>query len=94
MGKKQKTKKVKKLKTIEKRKTEIENVKKQLSDIGFADSNPDVQYAYKIFDEYIKFGSAFTGKIKINGFKRILDIILSNRSHIQTVVCLKYDEFV
>ena len=93
MGKK-KNKKIKKLKTLEKRRLEIENVKKQLSDIGFSESNPDVQYAYKIFDEYINYGSAYTGKIKINGFKRILDIILSNRSHIQTVVCLKYDEYV
>ena len=92
--KKNKTEKTKNLKTKQKRQEEIEKVKTQISEIGFSNVNPDIEYAYKIFDDYINHGTSYTGKIKINGFKRILDIILSNRSHIQTVVCLKFDETV
>ena len=86
--------KTKSLKTKETRLQEITKVKNQLRSIGFSTSNPDIQEAYKIMDDYVDFGSAFTGKVKINGFKRVLEMILSNRAHIQSTICLKHNENV
>ena len=87
-------KKTKSLKTKEIRMAEINKVKNQLRNIGFSTSNPDIQEAYKIMDDYVEYGSAYTGKIKINGFQRVLEMILSNRSHIQSTICLKHNEHV
>lgn len=92
MGKKKKVKKNKPLKTFSFRENEINEVKNKLKTIGFSENNPDVEYAYKIFDDYVKYGTAYTGKIKINGFKRVLELILSNREHIKSTICLKYQE--
>ena len=86
--------KTKSLKTKETRLQEITKVKNQLRSIGFSTSNPDIQEAYKIMDDYVDFGSAFTGKVKINGFQRVLEMILSNRAHIQSTICLKHNENV
>ena len=97
MSKKTKKKqltKTKSLKTKETRYEEITKVKNQLRSIGFSTSNPDIQEAYKIMDDYVDFGSAFTGKVKINGFQRVLEMILSNRAHIQSTICLKHNENV
>ena len=96
MSKKQKKRltKTKSLKTKETRHEEITKVKNQLRSIGFSTSNPDIQEAYKIMDDYVDFGSAFTGKVKINGFQRVLEMILSNRAHIQSIICLKHNENV
>ena len=94
MGKKKKVKKVKPVKTKLFRENEINKVKEQLRSIGFSTDNPDIQYAYKILDDYIEYGTAYTGKIKINGFKRVLEIIVSNRKHIKSTICLKYQEDV
>ena len=82
------------MKTKETRHEEITKVKNQLRSIGFSTSNPDIQEAYKIMDDYVDFGSAFTGKVKINGFQRVLEMILSNRAHIQSIICLKHNENV
>ena len=95
MGKKKnKIKKIKPLKTKETREKEIVKVKLQLRNIGFSIDNPDIKEAYKIFDDYVNFGTAFTGKIKINGFQRVLEIILSNREHITSTICLKFNKEV
>ncbi len=89
----EKNKKIQKTtKTKLKRQEEIQKVQLQLQQIGFSSDNPDIKYAYSIFNDYIEYGTAFTGKIKINGFQRVLDIILSNRSHIQTTICLQYNK--
>ncbi len=89
----EKKKKIQKTtKTKLKRQEEIQKVQSQLQQIGFSSDNPDIRYAYSIFNDYIEYGTAFTGKIKINGFQRVLDIILSNRSHIQTTICLQYNK--
>ena len=90
----QKKEKKTKLKTKEFRLQEIQKVKNQLTNIGFSDVNPDIVDAFKIFDDYIEYGTAFTGKIKINGFQRVLNIILSNRSHITSTICLEFNKEV
>tara|TARA_B100001094_G_scaffold294626_1_gene315401 strand:- start:250 stop:528 length:279 start_codon:yes stop_codon:yes gene_type:complete len=90
MGKK--NKKIKKIKTKEQREQEITVIINKLSSIGLTSNNPDIQEAIQRMNEYIETGQSFTGKIKINGFKRILQLILSKRPHIQSTACLKYNE--
>ena len=64
----EKKKKIQSTKTKLKRQEEIQKVQLQLQQIGFSSDNPDIKYAYSIFNDYIEYGTAFTGKIKINGF--------------------------
>lgn len=81
-------------KTKEFRFQEIAKVKNQLKQIGFSEVNPDIMEIFRIFNDYIEYGTSFTGKIKINGFQRVLNIILSNRSHIQSTICLEFNKEV
>ena len=91
---KNKTAKKKLTKTKEFRFNEISKIKNQLTQLGFSDVNPDIVFIYKIFDDYVEYGTAYTGKQKINGFQRVFNIVLSNRSHIQSTVCLEFNKNV
>ena len=93
MGKKsRKTKKEKEFKTKEMRDTEIENIKKQIEELGLSSQIDSIQTFYTYLDEFSNTGECNSGKIKLDGFKRILNYILTNTVGKKCLVNLGYDE--
>ena len=94
MGKKNKKKKIKKIipkKTREERVKEINKAKLQLNMLDLGIEIPGIKEAYKIFDKYIEDGLYVTGKIKLEGCKRILKYMLFEKQHSECAIMLQYN---
>ena len=96
MGKKNRKKnKIKKeQKTIEERKIEIDTIKSKLTNLGLEEKIDGIDIFYMEAEKFIQNGDSWSGKIKIPGTKRILDIIFTSNKHKESKVALLYNEHV
>ena len=90
-NKKNKKNNIKPEKTKQQRKQEIIIIIEKLTNLGLTCENPDIQYAIQQMNNFIENGHSLTENIKINGYKRVLELILSKRPHIQSSANLKYN---
>ena len=95
MGKKnrRKEKKKKENKTEEERKIEIDTIKAKLTNLGLA-YMPGIDIFDKEAEKFIQSGDSWSGKIKIRGAKRILDVILTSNKRKESTAALLYNEHV
>lgn len=95
MGKKnrRKEKKKKENKTEEERKIEIDTIKAKLTNLGLA-YMPGIDIFDKEAEKFIQSGDSWSGKIKIRGAKRILDVILTSNKQKESTAALLYNEHV
>jgi hypothetical protein len=52
---------------------------KQLEDIGFLDTSQGYKDIKVVFDKWIEDGVAWAGKVKLPEYRRVADIILTNK---------------
>ena len=96
MGKKnrRKEKKKKENKTEEERKIEIDTIKAKLTNLGLEEKIEGIDIFYKEAEKFIRSGDSWSGKIKIRGAKRILDVILTSNKRKESTAALLYDKHV
>ena len=95
MPKKKKNKiKIKKLKSEEERVSEVIHVFKQLRDFGLSSNDENIKKFREICNDYIKDGLSRSGKIKLLGFKRIIEYNLQQLDKHTVSVNLKYNKEV
>lgn len=84
----------KKLKTKEERMSEINPIKAKLDELGLSLEFEGIKQFHQIINEYVENGISWSGVIKLNGLKRVLEASLPMRHHVKCTVNLKYDENV
>jgi hypothetical protein len=96
MGKKnrRKEKRKKEIKTEEERKREMDEIKAKLLNLGLEDKIEGIDIFYKEAEKFIRSGESWSGKIKIPGAKRILDVILTSNKRKESTAALLYNEHV
>jgi hypothetical protein len=94
MGKKSRNNKDKKisLRTKEERIFDVDEIKHNFRETGLTDQIEDVQIFYDVLDQYIEDGISISGKIKLNGLKRIIEYILTNNKNKKLQVKLTYNK--
>jgi hypothetical protein len=92
--KKKKKKKKVELKNEEDRKGEILEIIMKLRDLGLSKEMNGIKEFTDICREYIKDGLGRSGKIKLNGLKRVLCYNLTTRKEIKVQINLKYNKDV
>ena len=86
--------KEKKYKSKDDRIKQIDLIKSKLSGLGLSNQFDGIKKLYKECDLYVETGNSWNGLIKLNGLKRIMDVILTNRKDGECSIILKYDENV
>lgn len=76
------------------REQEAENIKQQINSLGLGDGNVDVKTFFTELDNFVTSGVSWSGKIKLNGYTRIIDATLSMNPNITSKVGLLYDKDV
>tara|TARA_Y100000590_G_C15578424_1_gene961377 strand:- start:587 stop:877 length:291 start_codon:yes stop_codon:yes gene_type:complete len=96
MGKKnrRKGKKMKEKKTLEERKLEMDGIKEKLTNLGLVEEMEGIKEFYERVKDFEKTGDGWSGKIKVPGTKRILDIRLTSNKLKECAMVLLYDEMV
>ena len=96
MGKKnrRKERKAKEIKTEKERKEEMDRIKGKLTELGLVEEMEGVDEFYKRAKDFEKTGDGWSGKIKVPGTKRILDIRLTSNKLKECAMALLYDENV
>ncbi len=96
MGKKnrRKEKKKKERKTEEERKIEVDAIKAKLTNLGLEEKIEGIDIFYREAEKFIRSGDSWSGKIKIHGARRILDIILTSSKRKDSTAALLYNEHV
>ena len=96
MGKKnrRKEKRKKEIKTEEERKREMDEIKAKILNLGLEDKIEGIDIFYKEAEKFIRSGESWSGKIKIPGAKRILDVILTSNKRKESTAALLYNEHV
>jgi hypothetical protein len=97
MGKKSRRrdkKGVKVLKTMEERRSDIDTIKEKLTSLGLSEEMDGVAIFYKRAEHFIETGESWSGKIKLEGCKRILDLILTGTKGKECLAGLLYDKTV
>lgn len=84
----------KSVKTSEQREAEVENLMQQFMDFGFPLDNEGVQEFIKRTKQFVDSGLSDSGKIKLNGFNRILIYVFSKQPHITSRITLQFDKYV
>ena len=94
MGKKnrRKTKKEKILKTREERENEMLLIKEKLSTLGLNVGMEGIDLFYEKMADFVETGLSWSGRIKIPGTKRILDIILTSNKQKESLAALLYNK--
>jgi thymidylate synthase ThyX len=70
----------------------VEDAKKKIESLGLSPEVEGIKTFYDKCDEYIKTGEHYSGKIELNGFKRILEYILPQTYQTDIGLVLKYDK--
>ena len=83
-----------KMKTKEQKKFEINEAKEKLQNLGLSTELEGISEFYKICEDYIEKNYNWSGEIKLNGTKRILQCILPNKKINKVSITLKFDENV
>ena len=94
MKKKKNKNKVKKLKSEEDRISEVIHVFKQLRDFGLSADDENIKIFRKICNDYIKDGISRSGKVKLIGFKRIIEYNLPQLDRHSVTANLRYNKHV
>ena len=82
------------LKTMEERRGEMDTIKEKLSSLGLSEEMEGVALFYKRAAHFIETGESWSGKIKLEGCKRILDLILTGTKGKECLAGLLYDETI
>ena len=70
----------------------VDDAKKKIESLGLSPEIEGIKKFYDKCDEYIKTGEHYSGKIELNGFKRILEYILPQTYQTDIALVLKYDK--
>ena len=89
-----KLKKNNNIKSQEQKQEEIVTINAQIKDIGFPDTDENIMKFNEIVKEYLENGIAWSGKIPLKGYQRVMHVILSNKKNVTNSVMLKYDKNV
>ena len=84
----------KELKTVDERREEMDTIKEKLSSLGLSEEMEGVAFFYERAAYFIETGESWSGKIKLEGCKRILDLILTGTKGKECLAGLLYDETV
>ncbi len=80
---------MKKTKSEEKRKQEVQTIMDKFLDLGFPLDHPGTQEFIKISNDFINYGYGASGTINFKEFDRIMEYIFSMQPHIESRVSLK-----
>jgi len=96
MGKKNRRgiKKPKEMKTEAERRQEMDTIKGKLAELGLSAEMEGIDKFYERALEFINSGESWSGKIKIPGSQRILDVILTPYKHKVSTSALLYNKNV
>jgi len=97
MGKKNRRrekKSPKELKGEDERRAEMDTIKEKLTSLGLSEAMEGVDTFYGHAERFIETGESWSGKIKLSGCKRILDIILTATKGKECSAALLYDKNV
>ncbi len=97
MGKKSRKGKVvkeKKMKDEPARIKAVNSAKTKIESLGLSSEIEGIKKFYDICEQYIKTGEHYTGKIKLEGFKRVLEYILPQTYQTDIGLVLKFDKNV
>ena len=96
MGKKnrRREKKVKELKSEKERKDEMELIKAKLPSLGLSPEMEGIDEFYENAALFEREGESWSGKIKVTGQNRILDIIFTPNKHKDSLAALLYSKGV
>lgn len=89
-----KKKKIKLFKTKIEREKEVSQIKSKLSEFGLTPSFDGIKLLYEQCDIYINDGRSWSGQIKLEGLKRVMNVILTTRKDGECNITLKYNENV
>ncbi len=94
MGKKSRRgiKKPKEMKTEVERREEMDTIKGKLTGLGLSKEMKGIDEFYERALEFIKSGESWSGKIKVPGSHRILDVILTPYKHKVSTSALLYNK--
>ena len=84
--------KEKKLKDEPARIKAVEVSKKKIEKLGLSPEIEGIKQFYDVCDEYVNTGEHYSGKIELNGFKRVLEYILPQTYKTDIGLVLKYDK--
>jgi len=82
------------LKNEAERKLEIDTIKDKLTSLGLSEEMPGIDLFYARAAEFVERGESWSGKIKVSGCKRILDVILTSNKNKECLAALLYDKEV
>ena len=88
---KKKNKKIKKIKTKETRIEEVKLIKDKLTSLGLSEEHEGIPEIFKILKDFENDGFSNSGKIKLVGLQRVAHFILTNKPHVESTLCLKYN---
>lgn len=91
---KKKKKKIKLLKNKIEREKEVSQIKSKLSGLGLTEEFDGIKSLYEQCNIYINEGTSWSGNIKLEGLKRIMNVILTTRKDGECNITLKYNENV
>lgn len=91
---KQKQKKEIKYKTIQVRTEEINTLRTKILSIGFPISCKGITELFEHFDNYVRDGTQWSGKIPLRGFQRVCEVRLTNKENFKNIITLKYDSSI
>ena len=89
-GKNKREKRNKIVKTEADRLIEVDNIKRQINDLGLGEGNPDVKLFIEELQQFVTQGNSWSGKIPLNGYNRVISAILSTNPNITSSVTLEY----
>ncbi len=82
------------LKNESERKLEVDTIKDKLTSLGLSEEMPGIDLFYARAAEFVKTGESWSGKFKVSGCKRILDIILTSNKNKECLAVLLHNEEV
>ena len=91
---KEKKDKKEKFKNREERENEVEKMEEELGKLGLSEEIEGISEFNKYCKEYVEKDISWSGKIKLNGTKRILEAILPRKKIVKGILILRYDETV
>ena len=94
MGRKNRKKRVKKIipkKNRDERERDINKIKIQLSMVNMGTEIPGIKKAFEVFDKYIEDGLYVDGKIKLEGYKRLLRYRLFEKAGLECATMLEFN---
>lgn len=96
MGKKsrRREKKPKELKSEEERREEMNTIKEKLTSLGLSPEMEGIDEFYERAALFEREGESWSGKIKVTGQNRILDIIFTPNKHKDSLASLLYSKGV